>query len=54
VMYDLPANEKVSKCIITKDAIIGEGKPILEEGDRKKSPESKTGAKSAKKIENAS
>jgi ATP-dependent Clp protease ATP-binding subunit ClpX len=53
VMYDLPGNEKVSKCIVTKDSIIGQGKPILEEGDRKKRPESK-GAKAAKKIENAS
>jgi len=54
VMYDLPANEKVAKCIITKDAITGEGKPILEEGERKKKIESKAGAKAAKKIENAS
>ena len=54
VMYDLPANEKVAKCIITKEAIIGAGKPILEEGDRKKKPESKIGSKSGKKIENAS
>lgn len=54
VMYDLPGNEKVSKCIITKEAIIGQGKPILEEGDRKKRQETKSGAKSAKKIENAS
>lgn len=54
VMYDLPANEKVSKCIITKDAITGQGKPVLEEGERKKLPEGKSGAKSAKKIENAS
>jgi ATP-dependent Clp protease ATP-binding subunit ClpX len=54
VMYDLPANEKIAKCIITKDAITGVGKPILEEGDRKKKLEGKAGAKSAKKIENAS
>lgn len=54
VMYDLPGNEKVSKCIITKDAIVGLGKPVLEEGERKKLPEGKSGAKSAKKIENAS
>lgn len=54
VMYDLPANEKVAKCIITKEAILGQGKPVLEEGDRKKKQESKAGAKSAKKIENAS
>jgi ATP-dependent Clp protease ATP-binding subunit ClpX len=54
VMYDLPGNEKVSKCIVTKDSIIGTGKPILEEGDRKKRVEAKAGAKAAKKIENAS
>jgi ATP-dependent Clp protease ATP-binding subunit ClpX len=54
VMYDLPANEKIAKCIITKDAITGEGKPVLEEGDRKKIAESKGSAKAAKKIENAS
>lgn len=54
VMYDLPGLEKVAKCIVTKDAIIGAGKPILEEGDRKKRPDPKGGAKAAKKIENAS
>ena len=54
VMYDLPANEKISKCIITKESIIGTGKPILEEGERKKKSDSKSGSKAAKKIENAS
>lgn len=54
VMYDLPGNEKVAKCIITKESITGAGKPILEEGDRKKKLETKAGAKAAKKIENAS
>jgi ATP-dependent Clp protease ATP-binding subunit ClpX len=54
VMYDVPSLEKVAKCIITKDAITGVGKPILEEGDRKKRADSKVGAKAAKKIENAS
>lgn len=54
VMYDLPGNEKIAKCIVTKEAIIGTGKPVLEEGDRKKRAEGKAGAKSAKKIENAS
>lgn len=53
VMYDLPGNEKVAKCIITKDSITGAGKPVLEEGDRKKRAEAK-GTKAAKKIENAS
>lgn len=54
VMYDLPGNEKISKCIITKEAIIGKGKPELLEGERKKNLESRSGAKAAKKIENAS
>jgi ATP-dependent Clp protease ATP-binding subunit ClpX len=54
VMYDLPGNEKIAKCIVTKEAITGEDKPILEEGERKKRADSKSGAKSAKKIENAS
>lgn len=54
VMYDLPGLEKVAKCIVTKDSITGTGKPILEEGDRKKRAETKVGAKAAKKIENAS
>jgi len=54
VMYDLPGNEKISKCIVTKASIIGEGKPILEEGQRSKKFESKGAIKSTKKIENAS
>lgn len=54
VMYDLPGNEKIAKCTITKDVITGEGKPLLEEGDRKKRLEAKASAKAAKKIENAS
>jgi len=54
VMYDLPGNEKIAKCTITKEAICGQDKPLLEEGDRKKNLESKSGAKAAKKIENAS
>jgi len=53
VMYDLPGNEKIAKCIVTKESITGEGKPVLEEGDRKKRLETKS-SKAAKKIENAS
>jgi ATP-dependent Clp protease ATP-binding subunit ClpX len=53
-MYEVPSLDKVSKCIITKEAITGEGKPVLEEGERKKKLESKAGAKAAKRVENAS
>ena len=52
VMYDLPGNEKVNKCIINRDAILGIGKPILEEGERKLAPEKSS--KATKKIGNAS
>ena len=54
VMYDLPGNDKIAKCIVTHEAIIGAGKPILEEGERKKKLDAKNQVKSAKKIENAS
>ncbi len=54
VMYDLPSNEKISKCIVTREMITGEGKPQLIEGERKKKAESKSPVKTAKKIENAS
>lgn len=54
VMYDLPSNEKISKCIVTREMITGEGKPQLIEGERKKRAESKSPVKTAKKIENAS
>jgi ATP-dependent protease Clp ATPase subunit len=54
VMYDLPSNDKVAKCLVTLEAITGEGKPQLIEGERKKRGEGKGAVKSAKKIENAS
>jgi ATP-dependent Clp protease ATP-binding subunit ClpX len=54
VMYDLPGNDKIAKCVVTKDSIEGTGKPLLLEGERRKRGESKTGVKAAKKIENAS
>ena len=54
VMYDLPANEKIAKCLVTKESITGEGKPQLIEGERKKRGEKNSGMKAAKKIENAS
>jgi ATP-dependent Clp protease ATP-binding subunit ClpX len=54
VMYDLPSNEKISKCVVTREMITGEGKPQLIEGERKKRAESKSPVKTAKKIENAS
>ncbi|MFP5458109.1 MAG: ATP-dependent Clp protease ATP-binding subunit ClpX [Bacteriovoracia bacterium] len=54
VMYDLPSNDKIAKCVVGVEAITGEGKPQLVEGERKKRGEGKGAVKSAKKIENAS
>lgn len=55
VMYDIPANEKISKVIVTKDSIQGLQQPTLVEGERKfvaKSSEDSDFSKK-KKIESA-
>ncbi|MBC76477.1 MAG: ATP-dependent Clp protease ATP-binding subunit ClpX [Halobacteriovoraceae bacterium] len=54
VMYEIPANEKIGKCVVTKDSILGKERPKLIEGERKKTEPSKSSIKSAKDIENAS
>jgi ATP-dependent protease Clp ATPase subunit len=44
-MYDLPGTDKVSKCVITRESILGLEKPRLIEGKRKvkvTEPKSKT------------
>ncbi|MBL7665003.1 MAG: ATP-dependent Clp protease ATP-binding subunit ClpX, partial [Bacteriovoracaceae bacterium] len=54
VMYELPSNEKIVKCIVTKDSILGKSKPELIEGEREKKA-NKASFKEAKgEIENAS
>ncbi|MCO4754695.1 MAG: ATP-dependent Clp protease ATP-binding subunit ClpX [Bacteriovoracaceae bacterium] len=54
VMYEIPANEKIGKCVVTKDSILGKERPKLIEGERKKTEPTKSSIKSAKDIENAS
>lgn len=54
VMYEIPGNEKIAKCVVTKDSIQGKESPKLIEGERKKPEQSKSSIKSAKDIENAS
>lgn len=44
VMYEIPGNEKISKCIVTKDAIQGIEKPTLVEGERKLNVEKSKGS----------
>lgn len=52
VMYELPSNEKIAKCIVTKSAILGQERPQLVEGERQK-PASES-SESETKIESAS
>ena len=35
VMFDLPSNDKVNKCIVTRDSVLGREHPRLEEGPKK-------------------
>ena len=35
VMYELPSNEKICKCIVTKQSVLGKERPRLVEGERK-------------------
>lgn len=51
VMYEIPGNEKVTKCIVTKDSILGIAGPKVIEGERKITPQNSTVQK-AQKVEN--
>jgi ATP-dependent Clp protease ATP-binding subunit ClpX len=53
VMYEIPANDKIAKCIVTKAAIQGREQPKLVEGARKV-PEKESKVKSAKEVDDAS
>ena len=51
VMYEIPANEKIAKCIVTKAAIEGKEQPKLVEGERKYKKDNKN---SPTEVNNAS
>ena len=53
VMYEIPANDKVCKCVVTKASILGEESPKLIEGERKLKVEDSSKL-SAGAIDNAS
>lgn len=38
VMYEIPGNDKVNKCIVTRDSILGKSGPKVIEGERKMTP----------------
>ena len=55
VMYEIPANDKISKCIVTKAAIEGTERPTLVEGERKKPAQApKSSIATAKDVDDAS
>lgn len=55
VMYEIPSNEKIAKCVVTKDSIQGVDSPKLVEGERKKPAEKNSkGISTAKEVDNAS
>lgn len=54
VMYELPSNEKINRCLVTKGAISGTERPKLFEGPRFQGDGSNGPSDSTKKIENAS
>ncbi|MDP7319037.1 MAG: ATP-dependent Clp protease ATP-binding subunit ClpX [Bacteriovoracaceae bacterium] len=51
VMYEIPANDKINKCIVTKAAIEGKEQPKLMEGEKKRDNEAES---KTKKVTNAS
>ena len=55
VMYEIPSNEKISKCLVTRDSILGKERPRMIEGKRRVMGEAKGPVMgSTKDIENAS
>ncbi len=55
IMYDIPSNEKIAKCIITKDTVENKSKPelIIDENKKRELPKQKKKVKSSKKEETA-
>ena len=55
IMYDIPSNEKIVKCIITKDTVVNKSNPeiILDENKKRELPKTKRKIKTTKKEETA-
>ena len=55
VMYDIPSNEKISKCIITKDTVVNKKSPeiIIDENKKREAPKQKRKVKNSKNEETA-
>ena len=55
VMYDIPSNEKIAKCIITRDTVISKAQPeiVIDENKKRELPKIKRKVKTGKKEETA-
>ena len=55
VMYDIPSNEKIVKCIITKDTVVNKSLPetIIDENKKRELPKQKRKVKASKNQETA-
>ncbi len=56
IMYDIPSNEKIAKCIITKETVINKSEPklVIDENKKREVPKQpKRKAKNSKKEETA-
>lgn len=55
IMYDIPSNEKIVKCIITKDTVENKSKPdlVIDENKKREIPKPKRKVKNSKKEETA-
>ncbi len=55
IMYDIPSNEKIVKCIITKDTVENKSAPklIIDENKKRESPKQKRKTKNSQKEETA-
>lgn len=55
VMYDIPSNEKIAKCTITRDTVVNKAEPeiIIDENKKREVPKVKRKVKTGKKEETA-
>ena len=55
VMYDIPSNEKIAKCTITRDTVINKAQPeiVIDENKKREVPKIKRKVKTGKKEETA-
>ena len=54
-MYDIPSNEKIVKCTITRDTVINKVQPelVIDENKKREIPKTKRKVKAGKKEETA-